>query len=418
MKRNTYERTVLYEEVWTEPMGTVAARYGISDVMLKKICKQLEVPTPPRGYWAKLKAGLEPEIPKLPETSGPTTASGKGTDFQDKPEKSIKSTLDSLSDDERESLASASNQLSYKERVRLRTSLAQLKSACDFPERVRRVNQPQNYSFGESVSRKGARRALATAECLARAVEQMGGSMREPLTFELFGECIQLQISEQTKKVPHTLTDKELRALEAYEQRRIKYAWDSKPQVRKWDYEFIGMLGFFVDTGYGIECRESVAAASRHLVQKENTSLDALLVSVLHLICKACAAMRNQRARELEKERLRELRLQELREKTEQYNAEVMRLESTLAEAHRYKEALLLRDYAAALSTQDGDSQAKVSWMRAKADWLDPLVASSDPILGELSPEKYPLSTRPLPEVRKPPQRRYGFPGKSTWANR
>lgn len=418
MKSNTYERTVLYGEVWAEPMGTVASRYGISDVMLKKICKQLEVPTPPRGYWAKLKAGLKPEIPKLPETSGPTTALGKGTDFQDKPEKSIKNTLASLSDDERASLASASNQLSYKERVRLRASLAQLKSTCDFPERIRRVNQPQNYSFGESVSKASARHALAAAECLARAVEQMGGSMTEPLVFELFGERAQLQISEQTKKVPHTLTDKELRDLKTYEQRRVKYTWGSKPRIRKWDYEFTGMLGFFIETGYGTDCRESVAAASRSLVQKENTSLDELLVSVLYLICKACTAMRSQSMRELEEERLHELRLQELREKTEQYNAEVIRLESTLAEARRHKEALLLRDYAAALSAQGGDSQAKASWIRAKADWLDPLMALSDPILGKLSPKDYPPSTRPLPEVRKPPQRRYGFPGKSTWPNR
>lgn len=42
---NYYERTVLYKEVWSEPMGVVAARYGISDVMLKKICRKLEVPT-------------------------------------------------------------------------------------------------------------------------------------------------------------------------------------------------------------------------------------------------------------------------------------------------------------------------------------------------------------------------------------
>ena len=56
MGMNYYERTVLYKEVWSEPMGVVAARYGISDVMLKKICRKLEVPTPPRGYWDKIKS--------------------------------------------------------------------------------------------------------------------------------------------------------------------------------------------------------------------------------------------------------------------------------------------------------------------------------------------------------------------------
>ncbi len=50
MKHNVYDRHILYEEVWTHPMRVVAARYGISDVMLKKICRRLDVPTPPRGY--------------------------------------------------------------------------------------------------------------------------------------------------------------------------------------------------------------------------------------------------------------------------------------------------------------------------------------------------------------------------------
>ena len=35
-----YERAKLYEEVWAEAVTKVAKRYGISDVALRKICKQ------------------------------------------------------------------------------------------------------------------------------------------------------------------------------------------------------------------------------------------------------------------------------------------------------------------------------------------------------------------------------------------
>jgi hypothetical protein len=63
MKRNVYDRFVLYEEVWQSPIRKVAKRYGIFDMMLKKICKQLDVPTTPRGYWAKLAAGKKVKIP-------------------------------------------------------------------------------------------------------------------------------------------------------------------------------------------------------------------------------------------------------------------------------------------------------------------------------------------------------------------
>lgn len=62
----SYDRGKLYKEVWTEPTQKVAARYGISDVALAKACRQLHIPKPPRGYWAKKAAGQPvPRRPKL-----------------------------------------------------------------------------------------------------------------------------------------------------------------------------------------------------------------------------------------------------------------------------------------------------------------------------------------------------------------
>lgn len=61
-----YDRNGLYAEVWAEPMRTVAARYGVSDVALAKTCRRLGVPVPGRGYWAKQRAGKATERPPLP----------------------------------------------------------------------------------------------------------------------------------------------------------------------------------------------------------------------------------------------------------------------------------------------------------------------------------------------------------------
>jgi hypothetical protein len=47
----------LYEEVWSEPVATVAKRYNISDVGLAKRCRRWGIPLPPRGFWTRLKAG-------------------------------------------------------------------------------------------------------------------------------------------------------------------------------------------------------------------------------------------------------------------------------------------------------------------------------------------------------------------------
>ena len=58
-----YERAKLYEEVRAEAVTTVAKRYGISDVALRKICRKLAVPLPPLGYWAKIAAGKKTPYP-------------------------------------------------------------------------------------------------------------------------------------------------------------------------------------------------------------------------------------------------------------------------------------------------------------------------------------------------------------------
>jgi hypothetical protein len=48
----------------------VATDYGHSDEGLAKICTRLDVPTPPRRYWAKLESGFKPRIPELPMATG------------------------------------------------------------------------------------------------------------------------------------------------------------------------------------------------------------------------------------------------------------------------------------------------------------------------------------------------------------
>jgi len=55
------EREKLYEEVWQTSINQLASKYGISNVGLAKICRKLNVPTPPRGYWARVEHGYKVE---------------------------------------------------------------------------------------------------------------------------------------------------------------------------------------------------------------------------------------------------------------------------------------------------------------------------------------------------------------------
>src|SRR5205085_1718283 len=68
-RQMSFDREALFEAVWNEPMTRLAKRYSISDVGLRKICIAVEVPVPPRGYWAKLAHGKAPVRPALPPSS-------------------------------------------------------------------------------------------------------------------------------------------------------------------------------------------------------------------------------------------------------------------------------------------------------------------------------------------------------------
>ena len=68
-----YTRETLYEEVWNEPVSTVAKKYGVSDVAIHKICKSMDIPVPPRGYWAKKRAGQKVQKTPLPKTDKRST---------------------------------------------------------------------------------------------------------------------------------------------------------------------------------------------------------------------------------------------------------------------------------------------------------------------------------------------------------
>lgn len=49
-------RRALYDLVWSRPRAQIAKELGVSDVWIGKQCRAMDVPAPPRGYWANLQA--------------------------------------------------------------------------------------------------------------------------------------------------------------------------------------------------------------------------------------------------------------------------------------------------------------------------------------------------------------------------
>ena len=70
--RLAYDRAVLYEQVWSKPVQEVAKSFGVSGVRLGKVCRGLQVPVRPRGYWARIRSGgrvRKPALPKVDQTA-------------------------------------------------------------------------------------------------------------------------------------------------------------------------------------------------------------------------------------------------------------------------------------------------------------------------------------------------------------
>ncbi len=79
-------REQLYRQVWAEPMTKVAARYEVSSNYLARVCEHLNVPRPPRGFWAKQNVGRAPERPPLPAARpGEVLEWAKGDSVPDPP---------------------------------------------------------------------------------------------------------------------------------------------------------------------------------------------------------------------------------------------------------------------------------------------------------------------------------------------
>lgn len=67
MDKQDVTREELYQEVWNAPMTKIAEKYDVSSSYLARVCAQLNVPRPGRGYWSKLANGHKVEVPPLPE---------------------------------------------------------------------------------------------------------------------------------------------------------------------------------------------------------------------------------------------------------------------------------------------------------------------------------------------------------------
>jgi hypothetical protein len=156
------------------------------------------------------------------------------------------------------------------------------------------------------------------------------------------------------------------------------------PHVPRFDFHATGMLT--ITAGHW---------PSRNWRDTEKTSLEKRLGEIVSGIISLAAEIKEKNAeaaRQAEKRRLAEERYTFLKNRLEIERAGFKKLET---DAGNWEQAKRLRDYvnvvehsARADGVLSSDLVSWITWARAKADWLDPLIQVSDPILDAPEPKK------------------------------
>lgn len=242
---NVYHRETLYQEVWSMPVTEVAKRYKVSDVAIHKVCKSLDIPTPPQGYWAKLRAGKP--VKKLPLPPGKEqTKLGiqTGVSHVDSPSENA-APLAFLPEEERQAVLNVAAQILLpQEHARMLPEIvAHRKRITEWNKRKRQMERElgTNWNrgrrevppaFAQGISEEQQPRIFRLIDALAKAMIPLGWLLTDDLQFAREQDPVTLTFSEATDQILHTPTREENLKLLEYEEARKKHSWATKPQIR------------------------------------------------------------------------------------------------------------------------------------------------------------------------------------------
>lgn len=366
-----YDREKLYEEIWREPVTTVAKRYGVSDVALHKACKRLNVPMPPRGYWAKVQAGQALEKTPLHKTDGPKTIirhiaeAVVDASTAEAPER-----FSFLPEEERAKAIQICDAVEVQEKL-LKPHLL-IKQDKELRVDKRRKEREAELSYGWERPRYGYEywqefdkkllclaipkdefhRAYCFLNAIFHAIEDLGGSVKQN---ESNG---QTEIRMMRDPVSIKLRSKD------------------------------GNFSFMIDDYH---------APRKNWRDGKTRNLESLVGDIVEGIYECANILkvrREEEERAAERRRIEEAQRLERARKQEAEHARYQKLENSAMDWQRARtiEAYIVDMEKHAQNEQDESRKAEmleyIAWAKEKVKWVDPLIAQEDPILGKRKYEK------------------------------
>jgi hypothetical protein len=366
----TINREELYKLVWEEPITRVAKRFGISDVMLRKICEKLRVPRPPTGYWAmaprrKERVRRRP-LPKL-EINQPSSHTIQVREPQEKSVGKYPEIDELVATELRQVKPIRVSERLTKPHDLVRESRQVLIAA----KPIEGILRPPNKRYLDMrVSPSSLNRALLIMDALIKGLEASGytlsteGGRFLTTDVEILGQKLRFCLKERVRRDDHVPTTAERKEMDQYPHVHSVIRWDFVPtgeltlQIESW-----GTRRSWSDT----------------VSQRVEDKLNDCMLAVIKLAGEGRKRQleREEQARRWEEERRRREELERQRREEEE------RLRALEKEVENWGRAQQLRLYiqaaekAAASEPLSWPAQEELerwlTWATRHADRLDPL---------------------------------------------
>jgi len=369
MIKQTLTRSELYEMVWSEPMRTIAKRYNISDVGLRKICIRKNIPVPERGHWTRVRFGYKVRKRKLPKYSGEDKIELSMSFVNDTGTPSPLAQLNAL---EKEIKNDPDLPTSVPERLsdpdplikQAKISLADKKAHARIYDGVVTTNPGE---IKIRVAPKNIGRALRIMNTFIKLAK----ARRHSITFNYHGSCIKIEDVE----IPICLMER-FRIVESTDR------WSSRTLVPS-----------------GELCIR-IGSYSQKEIKDGRRPLEELLPRIMaKLELDAMQTMEDRRI-QAEHNRIQEEKLRKFREEQERIEKEISDFKELINNANLWHYSMIVRGYIKEVKrvtkNQSLTPEFKnwIIWAEKKADWLDPTIQKSDPLLEDLIIDHNPFDMK------------------------
>lgn len=388
------EREALYNEVWSEPVITVAKRYDMSDNGLRKHCKRLGIPLPPSGYWAKVKSGQKVLKPALPKVTGELKKHVRNyaikyrTDMEQLTDAELMADeeLSLLKDETKKFIRDVCSQVQvkgqlrsphhliteHKEEVTYRKkwdkALKQANFSSTYYANVKSKYRENNPILPINVSESNINRAYRILDVIISTLEEMEGYTRVSIEagkdrayFVIMRSAFYFEVKEESRKRRGTQNDFEAQTYLALSM--SAESWFTNSGHCNMDYKD--------NDNEPLENQVGKIIYAMFVVANKHLAIDEL--------------KEREEKREWE-ERERQRRLEKMRK------GELEEIKLLEQAASDWDKAEKIRKFADCMERQINDiSSAEkremlskwLKWARDKADWLDPLTEKNDELLGK-----------------------------------